>query len=135
MLALGKASGGGGKNKASRIEEACTAYLSIASKLQLKIDNLIFQLTLANTQSALLLSSLEFFKQMLDKHIDLVHRRLILKETIPHQEKLFSIFEQYTEWITKGKKRPNVELGKKVLITTDQYHLIMDHQADSEAVV
>lgn len=28
-------------------------------------------------------------------------------------KKLFSIFEGYTEWINKGKKRPSVELGKK----------------------
>ena len=52
---------------------------------------------------------------------------------------MFSIFEQYTQWITKGKMRPNVELGKKVAITTDNYHLIVDyqvmeHQADSEIV-
>ncbi len=28
----------------------------------------------------------------------------------------------------KGKSRPNVELGKKLLITTDQYDLIVDYQ-------
>jgi hypothetical protein len=53
---------------------------------------------------------------------------------------MFSIFETYTEWINKGKLRPNVELGKKVNITTDQYHLIVDyqimnHQSDSEIVL
>ena len=52
---------------------------------------------------------------------------------------MFSIFEEYTEWITKGKLHPNVELGKKLAITTDQYNLIvdyriMDHQSDSEIV-
>src|SRR5699024_6478088 len=60
-------------------------------------------------------------------------------ETIEHKEKMFSIFEQYTEWVTKGKKRPSVELGKKVAITTDEFHLIIDYQvmeyqADSEIV-
>ena len=53
---------------------------------------------------------------------------------------MFSIFEQYTEWVTKGKLHPNVELGKKVAITTDQYGLIvdyrvMDNEADSEIVL
>ncbi|MDR2424347.1 MAG: hypothetical protein LBD59_06445 [Prevotellaceae bacterium] len=52
---------------------------------------------------------------------------------------MFSIFEPYTEWINKGKQRPEVELGKKVSITTDQYHLIIDwqtmsHQSDSKIV-
>ena len=80
------------------------------------------------------------YKQLLDKHINLVERRLIKKEVIPHEEKLFSIFEPSTEWITKGKLRPSVQLGKKVNITSDQYHLIVDyqimeHEADSEIVI
>lgn len=76
---------------------------------------------------------------LLQKHIDLLDRRILKGEKIPHSEKMFSIFEQYTEWVTKGKMRPNVELGKRVAITTDQYHLIvdywvMDHQSDSTIV-
>ena len=55
---------------------------------------------------------LERFKNLVDKHIDLVERRLIKHEVIPHEKKMFPIFEQYTEWVTKGKLRPNVELGK-----------------------
>ena len=47
--------------------------------------------------------------------------------------------ETYTEWITKGKLSPSVELGKKLLITTDQNNLIvdylvMDNLSDSESV-
>ncbi|NLO01693.1 MAG: hypothetical protein GX126_05140, partial [Bacteroidales bacterium] len=73
------------------------------------------------------------------EHVDLLERRVIKGEEIPHEEKIFSIFEEYTEWITKGKLRPNVELGKKLAITTDQYNLIldyrvMDHQSDSGIV-
>lgn len=65
--------------------------------------------------------------------------RLLQGEQIPHNEKVFSIFEEYTEWITKGKLSPNVELGKKLSITTDQYNLIVDYrimenQSDSEMV-
>lgn len=82
---------------------------------------------------------LERFMELLQKHINLLERRIIKGEEIPHKEKMFSIFEQYTEWVTKGKMRPNVELGKKVSITTDQFHLIVDyqimeHQSDSEIV-
>jgi hypothetical protein len=28
---------------------------------------------------------------------------------------MFLLFEEYTEWISKGKSRPNVELGKKII--------------------
>lgn len=72
--------------------------------------------------------NLDYYLQMLDKHIDLLERRIIKGEIIPHSEKIFSIFETYTEWITKGKQHPNVELGKNLQITTDQFHLIIDYK-------
>jgi len=62
------------------------------------------------------------------KHIDLMERRIIKGEKIPHSEKLFSIFEPHAEWIQKGKANNKVELGHNVLVTTDQYHLIVDHK-------
>ena len=71
---------------------------------------------------------LEHFIPLVNKHITLVERRILKGETIPHEEKLFSVFETYTEWIKKGKQRPNVELGKKLTITTNQYNLIIDCQ-------
>ena len=83
---------------------------------------------------------LDEFITLINQHIDLIDRRLLRGEKIPHDEKLFSIFEQYTEWITKGKLHPNVELGKKTSITTDQYGLIIDgyimeNESDSQIVV
>ena len=69
----------------------------------------------------------------------MLERRIIKGEKIPHNEKTFFICEQYTEWIIKEKMRPNVELGQKTTITTDQFNLIVDyqvmeHQSDSEIV-
>lgn len=83
---------------------------------------------------------LEWYAQMLDKHIDLLERRIVKGEKIPQQEKMFSIFQPFTEWINKGKMNPSVEIGKKLFVTTDQFHLIVDHQigehqTDSDAIV
>jgi hypothetical protein len=63
---------------------------------------------------------------MAEKHIDLIYRRIINEEVIPHSEKVFSIFEPYTEWITKGKSNPKFELGKIIQVTSNQNHLIID---------
>ena len=71
---------------------------------------------------------LEHFMALMEKHIGLVDRRILKGEIIPHEEKLFSVFETYTEWVKKGKSRPSVELGKKLAITTDQFGLIIDYQ-------
>ena len=70
---------------------------------------------------------LAYFHAMLDQHLDLVDRRLLKQETIPAHEKVFSLFEPHTEWIQKGKPRPNVELGHKLLIATDQQQLTQDY--------
>jgi transposase, IS5 family len=75
-----------------------------------------------------LLESLEHYKKYAVKFIDLTERRLIKGEVIPAEEKIYSIFEPHTEWITKGKLNKKVELGHLLLITTDQYQFIVDYK-------
>ena len=50
---------------------------------------------------------------------DQVDRRVLKGETIPHEEKRFSIFEEHTRWISKGKAGTPVELGVPVCIVED----------------
>ena len=128
MRELGKASASGGKGKDIRVKNAAKKYLTKAKSLLSKLRKTISYLPLNDNKDLLLQIDLEYFMEMMVKHIDLVERRIIKGESILHSEKMFSIFESYTEWIKKGKQRPNVELGKKVSITTDQYNLIIDHQ-------
>ena len=49
-------------------------------------------------------------------------------------EKVFSIFEPYTVWISKGKAGVPVELGVKVRILEDQHQFIL-HMNASKAVM
>lgn len=139
MRAVGKASSSGGKGKEQREKRAVRNYLSKAGALQDKLVRSKEDFPTRDKMDVLIHLELDRYMGLLDKHIDLLERRVIQGEKIPHEEKMFSIFEEYTEWITKGKLRPNVELGKKLVITTDQYNLIidyriMDHQSDSEIV-
>jgi IS5 family transposase len=139
MRALGRANASGGKGKQDRVITAGTTYLVKARALLKKLQESKKDMPRTDAADMLIIIELERFMDLLEKHIDLLERRILKGEVIPHDEKIFSIFEQYTEWVTKGKMRPNVELGKKVSITTDQYHLIvdyqtMDHQSDSEIV-
>jgi hypothetical protein len=71
---------------------------------------------------------------MLVKHLDLVARRLLHEEKIPAHEKVFSLFEPHTEWIKKGKRRPDVELGHPLLIATCQHQLIHDYDTPAGEV-
>jgi len=62
------------------------------------------------------------------RQIEQTRRRVVLGETIAHDEKVFSIFEPHTEWISKGKAGVPVELGVKVCILEDQHQFILHHQ-------
>ena len=42
--------------------------------------------------------------ELMEKNIDLLEHRLIKGENIPHQENMFSMIEEYIEWITKGNE-------------------------------
>ena len=138
MRVLGQVGKTGGKDKDVRLLKAANDYLG---KAQLFLEKLEKQsLPLSDMQDLDLQIKLEYYKSMLVKHIDLVERRIIKGETIAHNEKLFSIFETYTEWITKGKQNPSVELGKNFQITTDQFNLIVDskimeNQVDKTTVI
>jgi len=75
-----------------------------------------------------------------EKFIDQINRRVINGETIPHNEKVFSIFEEHTEWISKGKAGVPQQLGIRVCIVRDQFgfilqHKVMEHQTDDKVAV
>ena len=71
---------------------------------------------------------IEGFMAHAERQIDQIRRRVILGEVIAHDEKVFSIFEPHTEWISKGKAGVPVELGVKVCLLEDQYQFILHHQ-------
>jgi len=140
MRTLGQVGKAGGKDKESRLIKAATDYLDMARLFLAKLEKEKQNLPLCDAKDLMLQIELEYYQSMLVKHIDLVDRRIIKGQTIGHDEKLFSIFETFTEWITKGKQNPSVELGKNFQITTDQFNLIIDskimeNQVDKTTVI
>jgi transposase, IS5 family len=71
---------------------------------------------------------IEGFMAHAERQIDQIRRRVIQGQVIPHDEKVFSIFEPHTEWISKGKAGVPVELGVKVCVLEDQYQFILHHR-------
>ncbi len=53
---------------------------------------------------------------------------MIKGETIPHNEKVFSIFEEHTKWIVKGKAGVRQELGLIICVIKDQFGFIPHHR-------
>jgi hypothetical protein len=128
MRLLGKTCASGGSKKEVRKVDQAADYVHTARLLQEKLQGECGQFPVADPTDMIQMITLENYLRLLIKHIDLVERRLIKGESIPHHEKMFSVFETYTEWISKGKQRPSVELGKNLSVTTDQYQLIVDYQ-------
>lgn len=127
---LSKTCAGGGKEKEKKVKQQAAEYLQIAGNLSEKIKEFSdeYSPTITTENQMMQLISLEYYYKMLNKHIDLIERRIIKGEIIPHADKIFSIFEPHAEWINKGKSNNKVEIGHKILIATDQFHFILLHQ-------
>jgi len=123
---ISKACAGGGQDKEKRVSAAAQEYLQVARELSAKVEESVLSLCDQGVEENHWYT-LAYFHGMLDKHIDLVDRRLLQKQIIPSSEKVYSLFEPETEWINKGKQHPNVELGHRLLIATDQDQLIHDY--------
>lgn len=143
LRSTGKACASTSKNKDRAVQKQVGEYLRWATELKEKVQKSCQELYLSPLFDARLfaiLQGLSYYQEMIEKHIDLIERRLVKGETIPQGEKVFSVFEPHTEWISKGKQNKKVELGHKILIATDQHHFILHHQvvegkADSELTI
>lgn len=100
---------------------------SLVNRCQAIVDNRN-DLAVSSVSGLLAMVDLERYTAYGIKMIDLTHRRLLKDEVIPAAEKIYSIFEPHTEWITKGKLNKKVELGHLLLITTDAHQFIVDYK-------
>ncbi len=129
MLGLTRLNSGGGPKKEERKRAAALRYVQESYRFEEKVFATLQGLPAPQSVVEWVQrESLDYFHTMMIKQLDLVERRLLQGQTIAHEEKIFSLFEPHTQWIKKGKLFPPVELGHKVLLTTDQYELILDYR-------
>jgi hypothetical protein len=134
MRISAKALFGGGRNKEETAKDRVKRYLGLARGLSEKIEvsmlaiyERVFSINQVEVY-AVKIERLEYFHGMLKKHIDLVERRVIGCEQIAVGEKIYSLFEPHTEWLYKGKANKRVELGHNILVSSDQWGFIVEHQ-------
>jgi IS5 family transposase len=131
------------KKNEALVVKAHQEYLDVAGRYLQKAQGTIAMLEQrGNARELDILKKLEIegFMQHARRQIDQTERRAIHGEVIPHDEKVFSIFEQHTEWISKGKAGVPVEFGLKVCILEDQHqfvlhHRVMEKQTDDQVAV
>ena len=118
-------------------------YIDVCQSLLLKAKEtirILRELGILSVAQDLRLSTVEEYIRHAERQIDQIHRRVVLGEKIAHEEKVFSIFESHTEWISKGKAGVPQELGLGVCVHKDQYgfilhHRVMQQQTDDKVAV
>lgn len=107
---------------------AYQAYLNYAQELLERAEKKREELEKKPGVNQDKLLKIKEFMQHAWRQIDQTNRRAIQGQKIPHEQKVFSIFEPHTEWLTKGKAGVAVELGLTVCIVEDQFQFILHHQ-------
>ena len=110
----------------ARVQACVRDYLSEAKLYVEKSKPAIEILTSQGDTAAI--AKIQGYIGHAERQMNQIERRLINGETIPHAEKIFSIFEEHTEWISKGKAGVPVEFGVRVCVLEDQYQFVLHHR-------
>lgn len=119
------------QKREQNIKDKHQEYLDLSSYYLERINQTINELTKSQTLSIVeqaIVMDIDGYMSHARRQIDQIKRRVINGETVPHSEKVFSLFEPHTEWLCKNKLGVPVELGLKVCIIEDEYQFILHHK-------
>jgi transposase, IS5 family len=75
------------------------------------------------------------YLQLTEKVGGTARRRVLLGETVPNEEKVFSIFEPHTELIKRGKQPNPIQYGHKTLVIEDAVGFICHYAVVANGVL
>jgi hypothetical protein len=113
--------------KEQLIVDAHRQYVDMVEAYVLRAKESIAILNAMGICSVARIMMIEMYIAHAERQIDQIRRRVVGGEKIPHNKKVFSIFEEHSEWISKGKGGVPQELGLGVCILEDQYGFILHH--------
>ncbi len=126
-----KANQSNSPNKEERKKSTHKDYLTEVQKAETKVNEVIKIILEKVAPSPILLArilEIDRYMHWVSHQKSLVERRVLNDEVIPHSEKVHSIFEPHTRWISKGKAGVMVELGLPVTIAKDQHGFILGYK-------
>ena len=127
--------------KIKKIIEAHQDYIDIANSMLYRIKHdlkKIEEMKIDRLKS--LLEGTNKFIKHAERQINQIEKRVFEDIKIPHDEKIFSVFQEHTEWICKGKAGITQEMGLRVCIMEDNFgfilnHLVMQNQTDDKVTL
>lgn len=108
-------------------EDRVAGYLELATEIVERAEGSLEQLEKAGEEAGNL-NEINGYLDHAKRQMDQVERRLVLGETIPHAEKVFSIFLNHTRWCVKGKPGIQVELGVPVSVVESEHQFVMNYK-------
>lgn len=120
------------KKREEDIKAAHQAYIDGTLVFLEKISKTLSNITGGGVATLKKVAEIQMYIDHAYRQVDQIRRRVINNEKIPYAEKVLSIFELHTEWISKGKAGVPVELGLKVCVLEDQFGFILHHHVMQE---
>ena len=116
-----------GQDRDRKIADAYASFLILTEKYIDRINISFEEINSLTTDACVYaqVSSIQYWLGQAAIQISQIQRRVFEGETIPHSEKIFSVFEPYTRWISKGKAGVPVEFGLPISIFRDQHGFIL----------
>lgn len=117
-----------------KVKEAHKFYIELAQNFLLKVVKTQEELKNKEEHNEINWLIISNYMRHANRQIDQIRLRVLDGEIIPHNEKVFSLFEPHTEWISKGKVKAPVELGLRVCIMSDQFGFVLHHRVMEKEV-
>jgi IS5 family transposase len=115
------------KDLIERVEGICAWASNVAATLQVGREAKMYSL-LVDVEVAALISEIEVFLQRGHRVVDQARRRVLHGESVPNDEKIFSIFEVHTELLKRGKARKEIEFVHMIQIQQVPEKFITDYE-------
>lgn len=122
------------KKQPEKTKEICTQYLDVIEHF-VNYGNILFkaiEVEILITSKSTKLLKLKRLRERLSEVLDYtfrlsnqLSRRVLSGETIPQDEKIFSIYEPHVEWINKGRTDGSINIGNVLAIATNEAHFII----------
>ena len=134
---IGRIAARKGPNYQLRWEKQYRRLLTHTGRILRRAQNLRDQalaLPAAELDVALRTASIQHFVQLTQQVCGTARRRVLLGETVPNADKLFSLFEPHTQLHQRGKAGEPVQFGRLVLVYEDAAgFLVHQHLLDRTA--
>ena len=109
-----------GKYAKARLQEAYRELLAAAQGILKRAQGLLLRLQVGRDLNVIgRQAELEKFVKMTQQVCACARRRVLHGEVVENGDKIFSLFEEHTELIKRGKAQAPVEFGHKVLVIED----------------